>query len=527
VAWFRRRAGATFCAGAAALWATAAAAAAGDGSDAAKSYQTHCAECHGADRLGGSGPALLPENLQRLRRSEAKAVVAAGRPLTQMPAFGETLTGPEIDSLIASIYAPLPAVPAWTMTEIEASRIVHVSPDTLPDRPRHDADPLNLFTVVEIGDHHVTILDGDRFEPLWRFPSRFALHGGAKYSPDGRFVFLGSRDGWVSKYDLHSLQAVAEVRAGINLRNIAVSHDGRWVIVGNYLPHSVVILAADDLHPVKVIPTDDGKGRSSRVSAVYTAPPRNSFVVALKDVPQLWEISYEDEPEPVATGFVHSHQPGMTEGFFDRGPFPVRRVDVDGVLDDFFFDPAYRHLVGAARDGGRGQVVNLNVGRTIGEVEIAGMPHLGAGITFEYEGRPVLMTPNLKVPALSVIDLTTWRPVKQIATLGPGFFVRSHEATPYAWADVFFGDDRDAVHVIDKRTLDIVETLRPAPGKTAAHVEFTRDGRYALLSIWEPDGALIVYDAATLTEVKRLPMRKPSGKYNVYNKITYSSGTSH
>jgi hypothetical protein len=32
---------------------------------------------------------------------------------------------------------------------------------------------------------------------------------------------------------------------------------------------------------------------------------------------------------------------------------------------------------------------------------------------------------------------------------------------------------------------------------------------------------LIVYDAATLTEVKRLPMRKPYGKYNVYKKFTY------
>jgi hypothetical protein len=30
-----------------------------------------------------------------------------------------------------------------------------------------------------------------------------------------------------------------------------------------------------------------------------------------------------------------------------------------------------------------------------------------------------------------------------------------------------------------------------------------------------------------LEEVKRLPMNKPSGKYNVYNKITHSSGTSH
>ena len=40
-------------------------------------------------------------------------------------------------------------------------------------------------------------------------------------------------------------------------------------------------------------------------------------------------------------------------------------------------------------------------------------------------------------------------------------------------------------------------------------------------------GALIVYDARTLKEVKRLPMSKPVGKYNVWNKISRSEGTSH
>ena len=59
------------------------------------------------------------------------------------------------------------------------------------------------------------------------------------------------------------------------------------------------------------------------------------------------------------------------------------------------------------------------------------------------------------------------------------------------------------LQLIDKRSLEIVATLRPAPGKTLAHVEFTRDGRYALASLWEMDGALIVYDAATWREVRR------------------------
>jgi hypothetical protein len=123
--------------------------------------------------------------------------------------------------------------------------------------------------------------------------------------------------------------------------------------------------------------------------------------------------------------------------------------------------------------------------------------------------------------------MENWQVIKKLDTLGPGFFMRSHEQSPYAWVDVFFGPNRDAMHIIDKSSLEIVRTLRPVPGKTSAHVEFTRDGKYALLSIWDPDGAVIVYDATTLEEITRLPMNKPSGKYNVYNKITRSEGTSH
>jgi len=217
---------------------------AGPPADATALYAEHCAECHGSARLGGVGPALLPENLKRLRKKSATAAIADGRPATQMPAFADVLTADEIGALTDLIYTPLPAVPQWSLEQMQGSHVVHNPIESLPEKPVHDADPLNLFTVVEAGDHHVTILDGDTFEPLWRFPSRFALHGGAKYSPDGRFVYLGSRDGWISKYDLYSLKPVAEIRAGINTRNIAVSGDGKWVMVGNFLPHTLVVRPA-------------------------------------------------------------------------------------------------------------------------------------------------------------------------------------------------------------------------------------------------------------------------------------------
>ncbi|MDI5891196.1 nitrite reductase [Halomonas rhizosphaerae] len=493
-------------------------------------YQAQCAACHGEERLGGIGPALLPGNLSRLKPQAAEAVIRDGRPASQMPGFGGQLDDGQVRSLAEWIYRAPEVEPTWGRDEILASHAVPHPDGTLPDVPRFDADPLNLFIVVETGDHHASLLDGDTFEPIHRFETRYALHGGPKYTPDGRHVFFGSRDGWITKYDIYNMEVVAEVRAGINMRNIAVSADGRYVMAANYLPHSLVLFDAHNLDLMKVYPVVGEDGESSRVSAVYAAPPRGSFIAALKDLEEVWEIPWPLPTEPVvSTG--HMATPLEQQRGHDTPNFQVRRIPVPDYLDDFFFDLDYEHVIGASRggesDGQGGMVVNLDSGEKVADLPLEGMPHLGSGITWQHEGRRVMATPHLTRAAVSIIDMTDWTVIKTLETDGPGFFMRSHANSPYVWVDVFFGPHRDRVHVIDKASLEIVETLIPEPGKTAAHVEFDRYGEKLLLSLWEEDGAVIVYDGDTLEEEKRIPMSKPSGKYNVWNKTRYEEGTSH
>jgi hypothetical protein len=310
---------------------------------------------------------------------------------------------------------------------------------------------------------------------------------------------------------------------------VAVSGDGRWVMAANYLPHTLALFDADlKLQRVYDAATLDGK-RTSRVSAVYDAQPRRSFVVALKDIPELWEISYDPKAEPIHDGLVHDYK--MGEAIAKPGYLGVRRTPLDEPLDDFFFDQDYRHVLGATRPKSDGspsaQVVNLDIRRRIAALPLAGMPHLGSGITFAWNGGTVLASPNLKDGVVQVIDMKTWQTVKSIATPGPGFFMRSHENSRYAWVDSMMSPtSKDTLTIIDKRTLEPVAQVKE-PGRTLAHIEFTRDGRYALASVWEMDGAIVVYDAQSFKEVKRLPMSKPVGKYNVWNKISRSEGTSH
>lgn len=472
--------------------------------DAAALYLAHCASCHGGDRFGAIGPALLPDNLGRLGRAGAQAVIRDGRAGTKMPGFKADLDDQSIKALAAYVDSPPPAAPVWGRAQIEASRVL--TPDLTVARPVFAADPLNLFVVVEGGDHHVSIVDGDTFTPIDRFASRFALHGGPKFTSDGRYVFFSSRDGWVTKFDLWTLKIAAEVRAGLNSRNIALSRDGRHVAVANYLPDTLVILSAADLSIEKIFDVADRNAKTSRVSAVYQAPPRNSFVVALKDAPEIWEISTAAQADP----------------------FPLRRIALTTPLDDFFFDPSYRHVLGAHQAGDKAIVVDLDSGREVATLPLPGMPHLGSGISWMRDGHVVMATPHLKDGKISVIDTTDWKVIAEIPTPGPGYFLRSHDNTPYAWANSSLSPQpRDEISIIDKQSLKVVRTLKPAPGKMTAHVEFDRSGRHALVSVMEKDGALIVYDATTFQEIKRLPMSKPIGKYNVYNKITFSEGTSH
>ena len=498
--------------------------------DASALYLQHCSACHGEQRTGGMGPALLPESLARLRPAEALEVITQGRQATQMPGFSSQLTPAELTALAGHIRTPVNPAPRWNEQDIRSSRVFHPAPAKEPAVPLWQADPMNLFVVVEGGDHHISLVDGDRFEVITRFASRFALHGGPKFSPDGRYVYFGSRDGWITKYDLWRLRVVAEVRAGLNMRNVAVSADGQWIMAANYLPHTLALFDADlQLRRIYEARTLDGKA-SSRVSAVYDAAPRQSFVVALKDIPELWEISYSPKAEPIHDGLVHDYK--MGEAIAKPGFLGVRRTPLDEPLDDFFFDQSYRHVLGATRPkSGAGdataQVIHLDARRKIADLPIAGMPHLGSGITFAWNGSTVLASPNLKGGAIDVIDMRTWKPVATVPTPGPGFFMRSHESTPYAWTDSMMSPKaKDTLTLVDKRSLQAVAQVRE-PGKTLAHIEFTRDGRYALASVWEMDGAIIVYDATTFREIKRLPMSKPVGKYNVWNKITRSEGTSH
>ncbi|HEX5613363.1 MAG TPA: cytochrome D1 domain-containing protein, partial [Burkholderiales bacterium] len=308
------------------------------------------------------------------------------------------------------------------------------------------ADPLEVLFVVGDGGASITVFDGERLAPVRRFATQRSVTGPPRFTPDARFVFFASIDGWIVKYDLRTFSAVAEFRAGGEAPRFAVSHDGKHVAVSSESPRGLAILDAD-LRPRKVLAS------SSRVSGVLDAARRRSFVVALQDLPELWEVSYDPKAEPIAEGVVHDFR--LKEGTFVEGFLNPRRTKLEQPLDDVIFLADGSLVVGMQRHGGAGLAVQLDIRRPIAVFDLAGSTGPASGTTWSAKGRRFFAIPSAQQAVLTIVDLADGKIVKRIATAGPGSLARSHEATGNLWIDATSGKARDTLQLVDKDTLEV------------------------------------------------------------------------
>jgi hypothetical protein len=272
------------------------------------------------------------------------------------------------------------------------------------------------------------------------------------------------------------------IKVGVNTRNIAISSDGRFVAAANQLPQSLVILD-ESLVPLALFPLD------GQPSAVYQVPGRQRFIVTLRDRPKIYFVEL----------------PGLQ----------IRSVQVEEPLEDFVFVPGKPQLVASSRGGHRLVLYDYARNVVVDSLPVEGLPHLFSASFFQREGVLHAAFNHMGVPRLSIIDMEKFEIVREISMAGEGYFTRTHRGSPYLWID----SNSDSIQLIDKRSLELQATkLTPEPGKKAMHVEFTAGGRRALVSVWHPEGAVVVYDSTSLRELRRIPYAMPVGKYNAANK---------
>lgn len=515
--------------------------------DASKQlYFEQCAGCHGVLRKGATGKNLEPH----WKKTAADGTVTEGGTLKLgqerlekiiswgteggMNNFSDIMTEDQIKDMATYIMMDPPKPPEMSLEQMKATRKIYVEEADYPTEPLHGRNWENFFVVIERDVGKVAIIDGDTKEVLTHIPTGYAVHvikasehhDGAEPENPGRFWYTMGRDGKMTKIDLWQTpdkMLVSEVKVAYDARDVAVSGDGKYVIGGGYWPPHFAIVDARTMEPLKVVSTrgmnvDGEYVEEARVAAIYTTPHEPTWLVAVKELGQMWQVDYSD---------------------LDN--LRIDKIDSAKFLHDGFFDPTGRYFQIAANASNKMVVVDTKDRKLEAMIDVAALPHPGPGANWNDPNcGPVAGTTHLGVGTVTVWGNdpeghpdNAWKTCYEVETDGPGLFVRTHPNSKYVWADQTKHPEpevQQSVQVIDKETGEIVKTIQitDEEGNAAVHFEFNDDGTEVWVSKWnlatskEPNGEIVIFDAETLEEKARIKgLYAPTGKFNVYNRSNH------
>ncbi len=485
-----------------------------------------CAGCHGVLRKGATGKNLEPENTLELGQRKLERMISLGTE-GGMNNFDDILTRDEIKKLATYIQMPAPEPPELDLATMKKRWKTYIKPSAYPSRPAHGRNWENFFLVILRDAGKVAVIDGDTKEVVTRIDTGYAVHV-MKESSDGRFWYTMGRDGRMTKIDLwmDPPQLVAEAQIAYDARDVAVSHYGEWkdkyVIGGSYWPPHFVILDALTMEPLKVVSTrgtdvDGTYVNESRVAAVYNSPHAPTWIVAAKELGQLWQVDYSDL-DNLRIDKINSHK----------------------FLHDGFFDPKLRYFQIAANASNRIEIMDSVDRKFVASIETGTKPHPGPGANWvDPKCGPVGGTVHLGEGKITTWGNDpkghpehAWKICYRTATDGAGLFIRTHPNSPYVFADQTLFPEVDvnqSIKVLDKKTGKIAKTLRVTTIEkgVAVHTEFNKDGSEVWVSVWVrggrknwTKGEIVIYDSKTLEEKARIKgLATPTGKFNVYNRV--------
>lgn len=352
-------------------------------------------------------------------------------------------------------------------------------------------NPLDLMIVMERDNQSLLAIDGSTHKAVGRVKDIGKQVHTQVFSPDGKFTYHISRDGWLTKIDLFTLKPVGIMRVGTDSRGTGITDSGKYVVVGNYDPRNIVILDAGTLAIIKkidLLDTHGGMVTSSRAGGI--AEYGEKFIVSLKDARSVWVIDTEKRGMPVSNYFWDIGQKG-------------------DVLHDSYLTPDGKYYVTAVQGSDVAWILDTKNMKEVAEVKTGKTPHTGPGATW---GNYTFVQ-ALAESVLTAIDMRTWTAAAYIKTGGAGLFTRSYfkdPSYPYIWADTAFGEQKDEIDVIDGATLKIVKKLFPMKGERAVHPEFTRNGKFVYVAVWTGN-KVFVYDAKTFEVIATVDAITPTG----------------
>ena len=417
--------------------------------DLAKTYEKECQGCHGPIHQGGVGSDLRPKALKKKNAQMLADVIMNGRPGTAMPSWKHLFTKDDASAMVDWLMK-------WKSTvtlKLDLDE-VHKSWKKLADReklakkyptPTDVKSVKDIIFATERDASLVDFIDGTTGKVLSRHKAGFAVHVTVTNKRIPRYAYSISRSGRLTMFDLNApgQPAIASVQVGQESRGLAVSPDGKYVMVGNYNPGGAVLCDAMTLEPLKVYPTSsvidpDGNIGPSRVAFIADTPYAPYFVFALKDGGHVYIVDYSKENFPIV-GDIPNVGKILHDAFENEGKQTGRFVYVASQGSD---------LMG---------VIDLKTKKLAAKIYTGpgSKPHPGQGSSWYNDKYGQLNATN----SMNVGDVVIWNMdnevVAHVPTAGGGLFVGTSKDTPYIWSDCVLGSESNynKVYLINKQTL--------------------------------------------------------------------------
>ncbi|MEM8816905.1 MAG: cytochrome D1 domain-containing protein [Pseudomonadota bacterium] len=497
-------------------------------------YFERCAGCHGVLRKGATGKPLTPDITRDKGTEYLKALITYGSP-AGMPNWGTSgeLSPEQVEIMAKFLQQEPPAPPEFGLDDMNATWKLLIPPNDRPERPQHDRNIENFFSVTLRDSGQVAVIDGDTKEIFSILPTGYAVHI-SRLSASGRYVYTIGRDAKVDMIDLwmDPPQIVAEIKIGLEARSVETSkykgYEDKYAIAGAYWPPQYVIMDGDTLEPQKVVST---RGMTvdtqeyhpePRVAAIVASHEHPEFIVNVKETGHILLVDYSDIENLTVTDI------GAARFLHDGG-----------------WDRSKRYFLTAANQSDKIAIVDSRDRELEALVDVDKIPHPGRGANLDDpEFGPVWVTSALGNDKITFLGTdpeghpdNAWKVVRVLNGQGGGsLFVKSHPKSKNLWVDAPLNPDEaisQSIAVFDVENLDagyevlpIAEWAELGPGpKRVVQPEYNKAGDEVWFSVWsgqEEESAIVVVDDKTRklkTVIKGPEVITPTGKFNVFNTV--------
>ncbi len=555
-------------------------------------YAGACQGCHGVYRQGNLGPNLLPEGqIAGQPDQQLWTTIKNGKKGTPMdPTYFPELAGSDADicAMVALLRSPVDSSKlTWTTADINGSmRITYPGSECggLKDDGKLDApctvtlaqveallpatstathDLENLMLVTERESRKIAVFDAAKTDTggkkgvfVGEIAASYRAHGytfdpamsvsdGSIVSNRKRWVYNVGRDGFLYKIDLVTLKALARVRVGIDARAIAVSDDGKHVIVGNYIPYSAVIVDTATMLVAQYLDTTAAgtmAGKDSRVaginatqrwigydgSAYKKAGVGGYFLMLLKDAGEVWRVD--------TTG--------------TSGSFAIKKLDKVGqILHEAFNSSDQKTLFATAQASGYISVIDVPSWTEKVKIFSSNQPHPGPGAvwTFDVNKNNTIDADETFAATIHIgsAQLLVWNVDKaaagtedafSVGTGGPGLFVNTTDKATGVWGDQTFSTtDTASITKFSKDPAVLADAnkrsdLSIVGASKLVHPEMDASGKYVWVSDWTGHKVYVLEENPTkpyaagknsVTPYKTFPnIPDPTGIFNTHRRYS-------